>query len=239
VIARFESTVDGYANASLNWYFPCDEDYIIFPQWSYRRPVTDSKNNEIQRQWSQRPEGSFTDLPESESAEPRSSTPLAGPSATPLAGSSATPLAGPLATEIDILNLPTTNLPSHVDILVDEFNRAVDNGSIQKPDFLAALLRSVRDHALIIVEDKLSNRVAARRQLLGYMNDFREQYPYILGLAFVMNYEGLYVGLFERSREDGEIKQLENGSGISWMSPLDDYFHQKMIEVIQKAREID
>jgi hypothetical protein len=228
VIARFESSIDGYADATLNWYLPPDLDYLICPQWSFRRPVVDSKDDAIQEQWSMRADVSSSDLPEFDTAGLRSSTPLSRPS------ESFSDISGDPKTFFD--DLPIGDLPSSVDILIDEFNRAVDDGSIQKPDFLAALLRPVRDYVLIIVEDKLAQKLAAKKQLLRYMNDFQDQYPYVLGLAFVMDFTGLYVGIFERSKEDGEIKQLENEKGISWMSPLDDFFYRKMIDVIEKSK---
>ncbi|KAF5365454.1 hypothetical protein D9758_010808 [Tetrapyrgos nigripes] len=236
VAHRFESTADVLGNAVLNWYLAIDEDYFHGPQATYRLPTTDLKAKETQAEWSTL--AIYNDSPDTslDFATQRSSTPISGPSNSD--GEEISFGSLEMGLEGILLNLPMGHDPSCVNIQVDELNCAVGKGKIRKPDFLSSLLRPVRDYIILIVENKLQHRLAAEKQLISYMDDHKDDYPNIVGLAFVLDADGFVVGMFERDRDDGKIKGLENSVGMVWMSVLDPFFHNKMVEVWQESHDL-
>ncbi|KAF5343295.1 hypothetical protein D9758_016497 [Tetrapyrgos nigripes] len=221
-VGRFEAYVDSLVNTFLNWYCPGDQSFIVRPQWTYRN-VADPEQVKIQDEWSNIANVSYT--PSSQAAfavgVSRTSTP-------------------PPPRSMKKAVAPTTEASqkvSEVDIHVDEDNRAVTTGKgrIRRPDFVAALMRSIQDDLpLIIVEDKLSRRSAARKQLLEYMEDFRDV-PYLLGMAFVLDEDRLVVGLFEKAVGKTNPIQLKKGTK-TWFSPTDPFVHGIMVRVINYSR---
>ncbi|KAK7434935.1 hypothetical protein VKT23_019938 [Stygiomarasmius scandens] len=134
-----------------------------------------------------------------------------------------------------VAQLPLGDRPESVDIRFDSHGRAVDLGApiAGRPDFVVTIKIGNEDVVIIIVEDKIRHMSLATNQVKRYMSDFDTHKRATLGMAFVMTKEGLLVSLLRR--QNGTIQNMENEQGSVWFSPIDNFVHQQIVEVLREA----
>ncbi|KAE9384105.1 hypothetical protein BT96DRAFT_982371 [Gymnopus androsaceus JB14] len=242
--ARFyESLIDDPTNGVLSFFYPTILGFRVAPQFTYNTEVSNPLTDEYSTHadagdasWIEL--GGFLDDSEPvfnpEDQAQAHSTP---PNDHPWPQSSKTNPA-PIYRELNIKAV--RELPAFIpNLALDSLGRTVDStpGRLKskRPDFIVA--KGLK--TLIIVENKITSKMPAIRQLKGYMTDLRTSNPSAIGMACIGGQLGLEIA-FMKWNEGLEIVPLEYGPNgkPKWFPVKDPRVFQTFVRILVENVEV-